>query len=112
VVNKVNYLMTENRKYGLLLKDIDSLVSIISANHKVDKIILFGSRAKGNFTPGSDIDLVIKGQLLKLNDILDFKIKTDNLSLPYKIDLIIYDSIIEPDLISHINRVGISLFER
>lgn len=104
--------MAENRKYGLLEKDIDSLVSIISANHKVDKIILFGSRAKGNFTAGSDIDLAIKGHLLNLNDILDFKIRTDNLSLPYKIDLIIYDCIKEHDLISHLNRVGINLFER
>jgi uncharacterized protein len=112
VVNKVNYLMTDNRKYGLLIKDIDSLVSIISADHKVDKIILFGSRAKGNFTAGSDIDLALKGHLLKLKDILDIKIKTDNLSMPYKIDLILFDSITEPELISHINRVGIRLFER
>lgn len=112
VVSKVIYLMTENRKYGLLEKDINSLVSIISANHKVDKIILFGSRAKGNFSAGSDIDIAVKGHLLKLTDILDFKIKTDNLSLPYKIDLVIYDSIKENDLISHINRVGINLFER
>lgn len=104
--------MTVNRKYGLLLKDIDSLVSIINSNHKVDKIILFGSRAKGNFTAGSDIDIAIKGRLLQLNDLLDFKIKTDNLSLPYKIDLIIFDNINEPDLINHINRVGINLFER
>ena len=104
--------MTENRKYGLLKKDIDSLVSIISSNQKVDKIILFGSRAKNNFTAGSDIDLALKGNLLKLNDVLDFKIKAENLSLPYKIDLIIYDCIKEPDLISHIDRVGINLFER
>lgn len=112
MVNEVNYLMTENRKYGLLKKDIDSLVSIISVNDKVDKIVLFGSRAKGNFATGSDIDLALKGHLLKLNDILNLKIKTDNLSLPYKIDLIIYDCIDEPDLINHINRVGIILYER
>jgi uncharacterized protein len=112
VVNKVNYLMTENRQYGLLKNDIDLLVSIISENDKVDKIILFGSRAKGNFATGSDIDLALKGHLLKLNDILNIKIKTDTLSLPYKIDLILYDSINEPDLINHINRVGISLYER
>jgi uncharacterized protein len=112
VVNRVNYLMKENRKYGLLKEDIKSLVSIISSNDKVDKIILFGSRAKGNYTNGSDIDLAIKGHLLKLNDLLDLKIKIDNLSLPYKIDIIIYGSINEPDLISHIDRIGISLYER
>ncbi len=104
--------MTENRKFGLLQKDIDSLISLLRTNHKIDKIILFGSRAKGNFNPGSDIDIAIKGQLLKLEDILESKVKIENLSLPYKVDLIIYDSINEQDLISHIDRVGISLFER
>jgi predicted nucleotidyltransferase len=110
--NKENYLMKENRQFGLLRKDIDSLISILRTNTKVDKIILFGSRAKGNFDPGSDIDIAIKGQLLKLDDILESKVRIENLSLPYKIDLIIYESINEPDLISHIDRVGVSLFER
>ncbi len=112
MVNKVKHLIKENRKYGLLEKDIDSIVSVLSENHKIDKIILFGSRAKGNYNPGSDIDISIKGQLLNINDILESNIKLENLSLPYKIDLIIYDRIKESDLINHIDRVGINLFER
>lgn len=112
MVSKADYLLKENRKYGLLLKDIDFIISILSANPKIEKIVLFGSRAKGNFNKGSDIDIAIKGQQLNLDDIVESKIKIDELSLPYKFDIIIYDRINEPDLIGHIDRVGKILFRR
>ncbi|MBN2637466.1 MAG: nucleotidyltransferase domain-containing protein [Bacteroidales bacterium] len=74
--------------------------------------MLFGSRAKGNYNRGSDIDLTIKGDNLTLNDVLDLSIDLDDLMLPYKFDLIIYDRIKEKDLIDHILRVGIPLLKR
>ncbi len=104
--------MNEQIKYGLRQIDIDNFVSIISENAKVERIVLFGSRAKGNFKNGSDIDLALIGKELKLNDILDFMVKIDDLFLPYKFDLIIYDRIQEPALIKHIDTVGKLLFER
>lgn len=105
-------MMKEDRRFGILTGDINSIVSILSTNLKIERVLLFGSRAKGNYHAGSDIDIAVKGQLLNLDDILESLNKIEKLSLPYRVDLVIYDRINEPDLISHIDRVGITLFER
>ncbi|MCF6172138.1 MAG: nucleotidyltransferase domain-containing protein [Bacteroidales bacterium] len=104
--------MVENKKYGLLKSDLNNVVSILNKNKKISGVILFGSRAKGNFKEGSDVDLALKGTALNLNDIIDLSLEIDQLFLPYKFDLIIFDRIKEAALIEHINRVGIVLYER
>jgi len=104
--------MDEHRKYGLLEMDLNRIISIFKSNQKVEKTILFGSRAKGNFQPGSDIDIVLQGTNLKLDDILDFKIKIEELLLPYKFDITIYERIKNQELLDHIDRVGVLLFQR
>lgn len=80
--------------------------------HFIKQIILFGSRAKGLFKEGADIDLALKGEKLNLNNIISASPELDNLLLPYKTDLVIFDRIKEQGLIDHINRVGITLFKR
>ncbi|MGC9344046.1 MAG: nucleotidyltransferase domain-containing protein [Bacteroidales bacterium] len=104
--------MSESRKYGLLEKDLEKIVSIFKSNPGVEELLLFGSRAKGNNVSGSDIDLAIKGKGLNLDDILKAKSEIDKLSLPYKTDIIIYERIKDIDLVDHIDRAGISLFKR
>jgi predicted nucleotidyltransferase len=104
--------MSESRKYGLLEKDLEGIVSIFKSNPGVEELLLFGSRAKGNNVSGSDIDLAIKGKGLNLDDILNAKNEIDKLSLPYKTDIIIYERIKDTNLSDHIDRVGISLFKR
>lgn len=98
--------------YGLKENTIAAIQSVFKKYPLVKKVILYGSRAKGNFRNGSDIDLVMVGESLKLSD--QFKIETelDDLLLPYKIDLSIHHKIENPDLIGHIDRVGVVFFER
>lgn len=103
--------MIEKTRYGLLESDIQQVVSSLIQNQKISKIVLFGSRAKGNFQSGSDVDLALIGSQLELNDILDATIEIEKLNLPYKFDLIIYDRIKENTLIEHINRVGVVLYK-
>jgi predicted nucleotidyltransferase len=98
--------------YGLDENNLVSILDILRTNTKIDEIILFGSRAKGIFDPGSDIDLAIKGKELTLDDIISLKARLNDLSILNKIDLVIYDRINEPALIDHINRVGILLFKK
>ena len=96
--------------FGIDDNDFKRIVDILKLNKKISNAILFGSRAKGSFEPGSDIDIAIKGSELNLNVIIELKITLDDLLLPYKFDIVIYDRISEPALLDHINRVGISLF--
>ena len=70
---------------------------------------MYGSRAKGNYRNGSDIDLTLIGKKLDLSKQFIIETELDDLLLPYKIDLSIYHKIENQDLIDHIKRVG-SLF--
>ncbi|MBI4946131.1 MAG: restriction endonuclease subunit S [Bacteroidetes bacterium] len=99
-------------KFGLSDKVITKIQEVFESIAKVDKAFVFGSRAKGNFKEGSDIDIAIKGQEINFKDILFLTGKLDDLNLPYKIDLINYHTIKEPALVEHIDRVGIEFYSR
>ena len=98
--------------YGLQESDVEKIINVFKVNINIDKAILFGSRAIEKYFDGSDIDIAIKGKNLNLNDILDVSIELDELYLPYKFDVVIYDRIKESALLDHINRVGIVLFNK
>ena len=104
--------MSEIPEYGIPRADLEALISELKNNSNILEIILFGSRAKGTFSNGSDIDIALKGKELSLKDILDATCEVEKLLLPYKLDLVLYDRINEPDLVDHIDRVGVSLFRR
>ena len=67
---------------------------------------MYGSRAKGNFKNGFDIDLTIKGENLNLKIINKISFCLDDLYLPYTFDLSIFNHISSSELIDHIQRVG------
>jgi len=96
------------------LKDIHvKKIQSAFANCKaIDKAILYGSRAKGNYRNGSDIDLTLVGNALDLSMLLKIENKLDDLLLPYNIDLSIFHKIENTDLIEHINRVGFVFYEK
>lgn len=98
--------------FGLKDDDIHKIQAIFTESHRVEKAILYGSRAKGNFREGSDIDLVLFGKQLTLTELLSIENKLDDLYLPYHIDLSIFHQIKNNDLISHIDRCGIVFYER
>ena len=95
--------------YGIKEKDWVSILSIIKKSEKIEHVILYGSRAKGNFKYNSDIDLVLVGQEISFLELANIENELDDLLLPYKIDLSLYHTIDNPDLIAHIDRVGIEL---
>lgn len=78
----------------------------------MEKVVLYGSRAKGNFKPGSDIDLTLYGYSLTSSELGTIAEELDDLLLPYQIDLSIFAKISNVDLQEHINRVGVILYQR
>ena len=97
--------------FGLKDTHIKHIQSVFSNYSNVDKAVIYGSRAKGNYSTGSDIDLTLKGDDLNLSMLLKIENELDDLLLPYEIDLSIFHKIEDPDLIEHINRVGIVFYE-
>jgi predicted nucleotidyltransferase len=94
-------------KYGLDDETILSIKEVFSSYSSIENVVIYGSRSKGTYRKGSDIDLTLKGDnsldLSLLSQVLD---DLDELYLPYKIDLSIYDDIDNEQLIDHIRRVG------
>ncbi len=93
-------------QYGLKKESIEKVNRIFAQYDKIEEVILYGSRAKGNYKPGSDIDLTLKGKELNLNLLNKISLELDDLLLPYTFDLSIYHHIKQTDLIDHIVRVG------
>ncbi len=102
----------ESYRFGLKESVLSEIIDVFKRYSNVEEVILYGSRAKGSYKPGSDVDLVIKGGRLNLGDINRITLDLDNLNLPYIFDVSIYHRIDNPELIDHVKRVGQTLYKR
>ena len=97
---------------GIPNNDLEEILAIIEAQPTVEEVVVFGSRAKGNYRPGSDLDLALKGQDFGFDQYLKLLVKLDEPGFLYKIDLVNYNTIESQELRDHIARVGIRVFAR
>ena len=97
--------------FGLEAREMDKIVKSIASIEGVDKAVLFGSRAKGNHKPYSDVDISLVGKSLSYSDLLRLHSIIDDLLLPYEIDLNIFDLIQNENLKEHILRCGRVIYE-
>lgn len=98
---------------GLSPEELEIIRQAVARSPEVEKCILFGSRAKGNYRRGSDVDLVLLGKgvdektRFNVSDFLN-----EETLLPYFFDVLIFDKIENPELIDHINRIGKIVYQR
>lgn len=104
--------MNNNSKFGLQELTINKINTIFSSFTEIEKVVIYGSRAKGNPKPGSDIDLTLFGEGLTTDILLTISRYLDDLLLPYTIDLSIYHHIKNDELLDHIKRVGKVFFNK
>lgn len=98
--------------YGLKPKTIQAVNSIFEKFPDIEAAVIYGSRAKGNYRNGSDIDLTIKGESLDLSLLFRIETELDDLLLPYNIDLSIFHKIDNQKLIEHIERNGLVFYKK
>lgn len=98
--------------YGLPEETIARITAVLAQFPTIERAILFGSRAKGTFKPGSDIDLALCGPTLTERDLITLAARLDALDLPYTFDLCHFETLANPQLIAHIARVGKELYRR
>ena len=98
--------------YGL--KDIEMayLETLFSKNERIERVILYGSRAKGNHKPFSDVDITLVGDELTHEDLNRIILAIDDLLLPYQFDISIFHHLKNDTLIDHIKRRGIVIYEK
>lgn len=92
--------------FGLTQETIEKIKSVLKKYPAIKKCLIYGSRAKGNFKPGSDIDLTLEAPAMNLSELLKLESEIDDLLLPYKVDLSLKHQIDNKDLLAHIERVG------
>lgn len=99
-------------KYGLKKHTINKINEVFTQFPEVEQAILYGSRAKGNYRSGSDIDLTLKGNNINLRILNQIEGELDDLLLPYTFDLSIFKHIADQDMINHIYRVGKIFYQK
>ena len=98
-------------QYGLSDKTLNTLESIFRKYPGISQVIIYGSRAKGKYRNGSDIDLTLKTvDDFCFTDLLHIGGDFDDSDIPYFVDVSIYDKISNPNLKAHIDRVGKVLY--
>jgi len=97
-------------RFGLTDDVWNRLLGVLTSNKKVKQITLYGSRAKGNYRVGSDIDLCLDAEDLSFAELMALETQVDDLLMPWKVDISVRQQIDNPDLLSHIDRVGVCLY--
>ena len=97
-------------KYGLSDIELNKLREFYARYEDIEEVILYGSRAKGNHKPFSDVDISLVGANLTRSRLNQIAFAIDDLLLPYQFDLSIFHKLTNMELVDHIRRVGISIF--
>ncbi len=97
---------------GLKDKHRKAIFDILTANPRVERVVLFGSRAMGTFTTTSDVDLALFGDELTLTDQARLAAAIDKLPMAQQVDLLLYKSIDNDKLKQHIKKHGKEWFCR
>jgi predicted nucleotidyltransferase len=95
-------------KFGLREDDIRTIQKTCEKFPQIKSVVIFGSRALGTFSTGSDIDLAIKATedvSSKIRWILE-----EETLMPYFFDVINYEAISEQKLKEHIDKHGKELY--
>jgi len=98
-------------KNGLSQDELARIRAILETVPSVEKAVLFGSRATGLARRGSDVDIMLYGDKLKMSDIMQISSLLEETTLPYQFDLIRYD-VENSALLEHVRQYGKVIFQR
>src|SRR5579862_7429050 len=99
-------------RHGLADETVAQIHAVFARFPEVEKALLYGSRAKGNYKPGSDVDLTFLGDSMTQKTLGQIQGELDDGLLPYRFDLSILSQITQADLREHIQRVGVVFYEK
>lgn len=98
--------------FGLSPKVAGTIRQILADYPEVERAVIYGSRAKGNYKNGSDIDLTLMGDALDDKTLFAIAGELDGSPIPHSVDLSIYAKLNHAELREHIDRVGVVFYER
>jgi predicted nucleotidyltransferase len=92
--------------YGMEEGELQLMQSIFAQTPHLQKVVLYGSRAKGTNKPFSDVDITLVGDELTQDDLTDVMYRLSESSLPYFCDVSLFSNLDNSALIDHIQRRG------
>ena len=98
-------------RFGLSDTVIEELQEVFRRHANIKKVLIFGSRSKGTYREGSDIDLAVVGNNIDYNQLLSILCEIDDLGLLYSVDLLDYSKEKGTPIGDHIDRVGQVFYE-
>ena len=100
-------------RYGLSARTLQEIHDVFSHYPEVEEAVLYGSRAKGTYRNGSDIDVTLHGSAALTRTVLS-RIANDFYegTLPYKFDLSIFNNLGNPEMVAEIQRDGVALYKK
>lgn len=96
--------------FGLYPNSYKEMQAIFQKYEAIEKVVIYGSRAKGNYKEGSDIDITLFGEL-NYDLIIKLKHEFEDSNIPYLVDISIYEDLQSETLKEHIDRVGKVFYE-
>jgi predicted nucleotidyltransferase len=100
-----------NSKFGFKNGDLETIAQALSKFSEIQKAVIFGSRARGNYQAGSDTDIAVwtidNDVIGRLSAFLN-----DETLLPYKFDILSYDRIINPELKAQVDTTGVEIYSK
>ena len=100
-------------EFGLNDTDLAYIIAVIGDFEEIEKAVIFGSRAKGNYKTASDVDIAVFGKNISFSSIAHLHSRLEEEGpLPYFFDIVDYTHSTHKELKDHIERVGKTIFER
>ena len=97
--------------FGLQDHELAAITGTLKQNRNIHRAVIFGSRAKGNHRPYSDIDIALYGDV-EPADVEDLICRLDELPTAYTFDVTSYASVNNAALRDHIDRVGVEIYKQ
>lgn len=99
--------------FGLIEQDIHYIKEALGSLEEVEKAVIFGSRAMGNYKKGSDVDVALIGSgitsetVFRINDQLN-----EEYPLPYFFDVVAFNELQNEKLKEHIINEGKEIYSK
>lgn len=99
-------------KFGLSDKTIKVITDLFKKYTQINKVIIFGSRARGNFKNSSDIDMAICGENIDFKFIRHISAELDELPTPYSFDVLNYSDVENNEIKTNIDKDGVIFYQK
>jgi uncharacterized protein len=99
--------------FGLSNRSYKLIIQVMASYPEIERVVIFGSRAMGNYEAGSDIDLALFGEKCTAALALEVEAQLNEKEpIPYYIDVVNFNDLTNPNLVDHIERVGIDFYKK